>query len=208
MYTRNHGPCKSTLRKLPPLSEQMPHARLAKLIQLLQLRSYREGDFVLSSGKRSPYYIDARLTTMSAEGLPLIGALGFEAILTAGWEPDAVGGLTLGADPVAYAIAYHSSSSRTPIQAFTVRKQAKAHGSARQIEGPLPSGGSCVICEDVITTGASALQAAATVRAHGSHVLGVLAIVDRQEGGRQNIEATGLPVISLVTIQDLREQFR
>ena len=172
---------------------------IERLVALLVARSARRGDFVLSSGRRSDLYVDARLTTMDPAGLPLIGGLGLAAITAAGWEADSVGGLTLGADPVAFAIAYASALAGRPVRAFTVRKEAKSHGTGKLIEGPFAPHDRVVIVEDVITTGASALQAATAVRAHGGRVVGVLAVVDREEGGRDAIEAEGYPVRALVT---------
>lgn len=170
-----------------------------ELVTLLAERSARRGHFVLSSGKTSSLYIDARLTTMSPEGLALIGPLALAAINDAFGKVDAVGGLTLGADPISYAIAYASARTRSPVRACTVRKEPKSHGAGRQVEGPFVSGDRVVVIEDVITTGGSALKAIEVLRAHGAQILGVLALVDRQEGGREAIEAAGVPVISLVT---------
>src|SRR5438552_16712936 len=105
-----------------------------RLREMLLERSLRRGDFVLASGRRSSFYIDARQTTMSGEGLALIGALGFERLAARGWKPQLVGGLTLGADPVAYAVAAAAYAQGRPLDAFTVRKQPKAHGTAQRIE--------------------------------------------------------------------------
>jgi orotate phosphoribosyltransferase len=140
---------------------------------------------------------------MSPEGLSLIGPLGLAAIRGRGWMPDAVGGLTLGADPVAYAIAYASAERPPAIRAFTVRKEPKVHGTGRTIEGPLEGGDSVVIVEDVITTGASAMRAATAVQDAGASVLGVLALVDREEGGREALEHAGFAVQSLATVSEL-----
>jgi len=140
---------------------------------------------------------------MHAEGLALIGELGLEAIADAGWSAAAVGGLTLGADPVAYAIARASAGTGTPVHAFTVRKAAKTHGAGRRIEGCFEMGMQVVVVEDVVTTGASALEATAAVRAAGGTVLGVLAVVDREEGGRGTIEREGYSVRALVTLGEL-----
>jgi orotate phosphoribosyltransferase len=175
------------------------------LRRLLVERSVRHGDFVLASGQRSSFYIDCRPTTMSAEGLVLIGRLGLEAIRAAGWRPRAVGGLTLGADPVAYAIAAASHGSDLPIDAFTVRKEAKAHGTGRGIEGNFTSGAEVVIVEDVITTGGSARRAIASVEAAGGRVLGVLAVVDRGQGGRATLEREGRAVAALVGVEEILE---
>jgi len=172
---------------------------LAALDQLLLERSVRRGDFVLASGQRSSFYVDARLTTMSAQGLVLIGRVGLQAIRTKGWTPDAVGGLTMGADPVAYAIAAASVQSPPQVQAFSVRKETKAHGTGRRIEGNFAAGNRVVVVEDVLTTGGSAQQAVTRVRAEGGQVLGVLTVVDREEGGLKALEAQGIEVVSLTT---------
>ncbi len=175
----------------------------ARLIALLRERSVATGDFVLASGRRSRWYIDCRRTTMHAEGLALIGALGLAAIRDAGWAPAAVGGLTLGADPVAYAIARASHDAPPAVHGFTVRKQAKAHGAGRRLEGCFEPGMPVVVVEDVITTGGSALEAAAAVRDVGGQIVGVFAVVDREEGGREAIAAAGYAVQSLLRGSEL-----
>jgi orotate phosphoribosyltransferase len=179
---------------------------LDRLIALLARRSARRGQFTLASGRTSTLYIDARLTTMSPEGLALIGPLGLAAIRDAQWEADAVGGLTLGADPVSYAISYASASRPPAVRAFTVRKEAKAHGTGRLIEGPFESGDRVVIVEDVITTGGSALRAAEAVTRAGGLIAGVLSLVDREEGGREAIEAAGYAVRSLAPASAIARQ--
>lgn len=140
---------------------------------------------------------------MSPEGLSLIGPLGFAAIRARGWRVDAVGGLTLGADPIACAISYASATSDTPVRAFTVRKEPKTHGTGKLIEGPFKSGDHVVVIEDTITTGGSARKAVDAVRAAGGTVVGVLALVDREEGGREALEADGLEVVSLARAAEL-----
>ena len=175
----------------------------SRLIALLAARSTKRGKFTLASGKTSELYIDARLTTMSPDGLRLIGPLGLAALREQGWEVEAVGGLTLGADPIAYAISYASTESDKPLRAFTVRKQAKTHGTAKLIEGPFTAGDRVAIVEDVITTGKSTLQAIDAVQQAGGVVAGVLALVDREEGGRESIEATGIRVASIVRASEL-----
>ena len=177
--------------------------RRAVLLDLLATRSARKGSFVLASGKSSNIYIDARLTTMSPEGLVLIGELGAAVIAREFGGVDAVGGLTVGADPMAYAIAFHSATSRSPIRAFTVRKEAKAHGAGKLVEGPFRRGDRVVVIEDVITTGGSALRAVEALRASGVQILGVFALVDREEGGRQALEAEGLQVVALTTSSEI-----
>jgi len=176
---------------------------MPSLLDLLAERSAKRGDFTLASGKRSTLYIDARLTTMSPEGLALIGPLGLAALGKAGWHVDSVGGLTLGADPVSYAVSYASAVAGTPVRCFTVRKEAKAHGTGRLIEGSFRSGDRVAVIEDVITTGGSALRAVDAVRAAGGTVAGVLALVDREEGGRAAIEAAGLEVVALTRASDI-----
>jgi orotate phosphoribosyltransferase len=177
----------------------------SRLKLLLRTRSLRTGDFVLASGARSSYYIDARLTTMSGAGQLLIGRLGLAALDDAGWKAVAAGGLTLGADPVAYAIAHAAAAAGRELDAFTVRKQPKDHGTGRVIEGNLPEEGPVVVVEDVITSGGSALQAIRAVETAGARVLGVLAVVDREEGGRARITAEGYSVTALFTASDLLE---
>lgn len=174
-----------------------------RLLRLLADRSARRGNFTLASGKQSTLYIDARLTTMSPDGLALIGVLGLAAIRTSGWSVSAVGGLTLGADPVSYAIAYASADTSAPLRAFTVRKEVKAHGTGKLIEGPFRSGDRVAVIEDVITTGRSALRAIDAVRGAGGTVAGVLALVDREEGGCEAIVAAGVSAIALVRASDI-----
>jgi orotate phosphoribosyltransferase len=169
------------------------------LIALLAERSAKRGRFKLASGKESDFYVDARLTTMSPDGLALIGPLALSVLRETGWRIDAVGGLTLGADPISYAISYASASSDHPLRAFTVRKEAKAHGTGKLLEGPVREGDRVAIIEDVITTGGSALRAIEAVRNAKASVTGVLALVDREEGGRQAIEKAGVSVVSLTT---------
>jgi orotate phosphoribosyltransferase len=174
-----------------------------RLRQLLLERSVRHGDFLLASGQRSSYYIDCRLTTMSAEGQVLIGRLGLAAIRAAGWAPSAIGGLTMGADPVAYAIAAASWSNGPPIDAFSVRKEVKEHGTGQSIEGNFRPGDRVVVIEDVITSGGSARKAVAAVEAAGGGVLGVFAVVDREQGGREALTGAGIEVVALTTVSAL-----
>jgi orotate phosphoribosyltransferase len=174
-----------------------------ELRALLVERSIRKGDFVLASGARSSYYIDARLTTMSGAGQRLIGRLGLATLDAAGWHPAVVGGLTLGADPVAYSIAHAASLAGRALDAFTVRKEPKAHGTGRRIEGGFKPGMEVVVVEDVVTSGESALKAIRAVEEEGGRVLGVLAVVDRQEGGRQRLEDAGYPLLTLFTAAEL-----
>jgi orotate phosphoribosyltransferase len=173
------------------------------LRDLLLARSVRRGDFMLASGRRSSFYIDARLTTMSGDGLAVIGGLGLDRLAARGWTPQAVGGLTLGADPVAYALALTAKRRGLMLDAFTVRKQPKEHGTGKRIEGCFGPGYAVVIVEDVLTTGSSAREAIAAVEQEGGHVLGIMAVVDRQEGGREAIERSGYLVEAFLTASDL-----
>jgi orotate phosphoribosyltransferase len=187
-------PCHAALTRM---------SRRNDLLTLLATRSAKRGTFTLASGRQSSLYIDARITTMSPDGLALIGPLGLEAIQSAGWEIDAVGGLTLGADPIACAISYASASSAAPLRAFTVRKEPKTHGTAKLIEGPFLAGDRVAVIEDTITTGGSAKKAIDAVRAAGGTVVGVLALVDREEGGREALEADGVRVVSLARAAEI-----
>ena len=179
------------------------YANKSRLNELLQARSIRRGDFTLASGRRSSFYIDARTTTMSAEGLAVIGPMGLDRIQARGWVPRFVGGLTLGADPVAYAVAVAAYGRGVALDAFTVRKQAKDHGTGKRLEGCFATGGDVVIVEDVITTGQSAQDAIAAVQAEGGRILGILAVVDREEGGKAALEQAGYGVEALITATEL-----
>ena len=178
-------------------------ASRTQLNQLLATRSAQRGEFTLASGRRSNLYIDARLTTMSPEGLTIIGELGLDELRQSGWRPDAIGGLTLGADPVSYAISYASAGSELPLRAFTVRKQAKTHGTQKLIEGPLRPDDRVAVVEDVITTGGSALQAIQALQDFGATITGIIALIDREEGGRDTLEKAGFPVIALTTASQI-----
>ena len=140
---------------------------------------------------------------MSPDGLALIGPLALAALHEVDWRVHAIGGLTLGADPISYAIAYASAETTSPLRAFTVRKEAKAHGTGRLIEGPFREGDRVAVIEDVITTGGSALRAVDAVHAAGGTVVGVLALVDREEGGRDALVSAGLPVVALARASDI-----
>ena len=130
-----------------------------RLMEILIGRSVRLGDFTLASGAKSSYYVDARRTTMSAEGQHLTGAVCWDALQASGLEPTHVGGLTMGADPVTYALARESFERGHPLDGFSVRKKAKEHGTGQRIEGGLPEGARCLVIEDSMTTGGSALKA-------------------------------------------------
>lgn len=175
----------------------------SRLRRLLAERSVKSGDFTLASGRRSRYYVDARLTTMCGQGQILVGEVGWHAIQSAGWKPDFVGGMTLGADPLAYAVANHATRAGCTLDAFTVRKQPKGHGTGRQIEGGLPVGAKVVVVDDTVTSGGSLLESVKVVVRHGAIVVGVLALVDREEGGREMLREAGFDLRSVFTVGDL-----
>jgi orotate phosphoribosyltransferase len=177
------------------------------LLETIYVRSFSydpEGGFTLSSGKKSDVYIDVKKTSLSAEGMQLIGYACYQEIKLA--PVDAIGGLTLGADPIAYATALMSTQYGKPVDVFVVRKKAKEHGTKQCIEGNLKPGSNVIVVEDVLTTGGSAIQAVKKMQEAGHNVLGVLAIVDREEGGVDKIkEECGCKVRSLFTKTDLME---
>ncbi len=175
----------------------------ARLAGILRRESIKRGHFVLASGRTSDYYLDCRRTTLHPEGAYLVGVEVLAAIARRGWKPVAVGGLSLGADPIAAATAVVSHLQGTPVAAFLVRKEAKAHGTGQRIEGAPPAGSAVVIVEDVITTGGSSLVAVEACKEAGLPVAGLVAIVDRQEGGRENLEGAGLAVEALFTAKEL-----
>ena len=167
----------------------------SKLLDLLVRRSYLyrpERPFVLASGKTSPIYIDCRSTTTFAEAMPLVGQVFFNRLRQAGGGVliDAVGGLTLGADPIAAAVAYHSAVAGTPVSWFSVRKEPKQHGTARWIEGSVEAGARVGVVDDVVTTGGSTVTAVERCREYGLTVVAAVVLVDRGESdGRARIEA-------------------
>lgn len=174
-----------------------------RLEDLLVERSVRLGDFTLASGAKSDYYIDARLTTMSAEGQLLVGQVAYDAIGESGLRPTHVGGLTLGADPITYAIAHRSALEGSPIDGFTVRKRAKDHGTGQRIEGGLPTKGRALMIEDTMTTGRSTLEAVEAVRMHGAQIIGVLTLVNRSQGAQAFYAQQGLPLLALFSGEEL-----
>ncbi len=179
-------------------------ARKDRLIELLLLRSFQYSEnppFVLASGKTSPYYINCKPVTLHPEGLNLIGALGYEHAKRLGVT--AVGGLTLGADPIACAIASHSHARSKPMQAFVVRKVAKGHGLDRWIEGELPPGTPVAVLDDVLTTGASTISAIERAREAGLQVEDAIVLVDREQGGREAVQAYGVQVHAMITLSEL-----
>jgi orotate phosphoribosyltransferase len=171
-----------------------------ELIDLVRQLGLKLGDFTLASGKKSSYYLDCRKVTLDSQGANLI-AHGMLELL--GDElPQAVGGMAIGADPITAAIITVAGSQNRPLKGFIVRKEAKQHGTGKDVEGPVNPGDTCVIVEDVVTTGGSSLAAIEKVEAFGMKVLGVLAIIDRLEGGAEAFAAKGYKLRTLLTIRD------
>jgi orotate phosphoribosyltransferase len=176
----------------------------ARLLELLRQLSFERRTVTLASGKESDFYIDCKRTALTAEGHVLVGRCLLAEVLAVQPLVRAVGGLTLGADPIASAIALTSSLQGHPVDAFIVRKEPKGHGTGQWIEGrkTIPDGSRVIVLEDVVTTGGSALKAIERCRAERLEVVACLALVDRLEGGRQAIEASGVPLRSLFTRKD------
>ena len=177
-----------------------------QLKHLLLERSVRFGNFTLSSGGSSTYYIDARRTTMSAEGQVLVGRVGYEIVSQSGLEPTHLGGLTMGADPISYAIAHRSHLEGHPLDGFSVRKEAKHHGTGNRVEGGLDPSSRCLVIEDTLTTGKSTLSAVEALREHGVTVVGVLALVDRSDNAEELFREIGLPLLSFFPVKELLEK--
>ena len=181
----------------------------ALLKAMLLEKSIRTGEFTLASGKTSDLYVDCRVTAMDPFGANLIGDLGFEVaqheVAQRGLDVDCIGGMTMGADPISLAIGMNSArvAPNDALDVFTVRKEPKGHGRGKRIEGNFESGDQVILVDDVITTGGSALKAADAIEAEGGKIQFCLVLVDREEGGREAIEARGIPVISLFTRSEL-----
>lgn len=176
------------------------------LLDLLCQLAYKEGDFVLSSGQRSSYYINGKQVTLHPQGALTIGRLLLSSLSL---DTEAVAGLTLGADPIVSAVSVVSAIEHRPIPALIIRKEAKGHGTMAYIEGPsLSAGAKVVVVEDVVTTGQSALKAVERLQDAGYRVEQVMALVDRQQGGAELYESTGLKFQALFTIQDLQRRYK
>ncbi len=176
-----------------------------ELVRLLALKSFRLGEFKLSSGGISDYYVDCRTTTLDARGSQLTGQVFLEEIEKRGWRPQAIGGLTMGADPVVVSVAVISGT----IHGFLVRKSEKQHGTGLRIEGFREKGARVVIVDDVCTTGASTVQAIEAAREFGFNIVGAMCLVEREEAkGRPSVQraAAPAPFVSVFTAQDVREQ--
>ena len=170
------------------------------LIALVREKALKRGQFTLASGRQASYYLDCRKVTLDSAGANLV-AQGMLQLLEESW-PDAVGGMAIGADPITAAIITLADIQGKSLAGFIVRKEAKQHGTGRDVEGPVQAGQTAVIVEDVVTTGASALTAIDRVEAAGLKVAGVLAIVDRLEGGAEAFAQRGYPLKTLLTIRD------
>ena len=177
----------------------------ATLKKLLLEKSVRTGNFTLASGQQSDLYIDCRVTALDPFGANLIGDLGWHAVRSKihseHLKIDAIGGMTLGADPISLAVGMTSAAKHPAeaLQVFTVRKEAKNHGTGKQIEGNFKAGDNVIVVDDVITTGGSTLKAIDAIERAGGKIAFCLVLVDREEGGRQAIEARGIHVLALFT---------
>src|ERR1700704_4491975 len=176
-----------------------------ELLKLLAHKSFRLGEFQLSSGSTSDYYIDCRTTTLDARGAQLVGEVFLAEIREQGWEADAVGGLTMGADPIVVAVAVTSGT----MHGFLVRKAEKQHGTGQRIEGFAEKGTRVVIVDDVCTTGSSTIQAIEAAREFGFEIIGVMCLVERHEAhGRPDVERAAAPAtfISIFTATEVRKE--
>ena len=181
------------------------HSARQKLLTILAHKSFRLGEFKLSSGGTSDYYIDCRTTTLDAKGSRLTGEVFLEEIRQRGWKPQATGGLTMGADPIVAAVSVVSGE----LNGFLVRKAEKQHGTGQRIEGYREKGARVVIVDDVCTTGASTIQAIEAAREFGFEIVGVMCLVEREEAkGRPNVEKAAAPAqfVSIFTANDVRSE--
>ena len=177
-----------------------------RLRELIDELAVVRGRVTLASGRQADYYVDLRRVTLHHEAAPLVGQVLLDRLVALGLGPgriDAVGGLTLGADPIATALLHTAASRGLALDAFVVRKQAKDHGLQRRIEGPDVAGRRVVVLEDTSTTGGSPLSAVEALREAGASVVGVAVVVDRDAGARQAIEAAGLPYRYALGLDDL-----
>lgn len=180
-----------------------------RLIELVIEKAFRyseEPAFRLVSGRMSNYYFNCKAVTLHPEGMFLIGNIVFDLIKDLGIQ--GIGGLTLGADPIANAVSYTSYLKGKPVEAFVVRKTAKAHGTMQWIEGNIQSGDRVIIVDDVITTGKSTIEALTRAKEAGLEIVKVIALIDRQEGGREAIEALGYKLEAVITRDEVMERYR
>lgn len=171
-----------------------------KLLSLFHERALKFGDFTLASGKKSSYYLDGKQITLHSEGLRQVS----EGLLDllADVEFEAIGGMSIGADPIVGGVLTAAAERGRAMDGFLIRKEAKGHGTNRYVEGPVKSGARVVIIDDVVTTGGSSLQAADRIIEFGCQVVTVVGVIDRMEGGAANFAARNMPFRSLLTIQD------
>lgn len=163
-----------------------------------------DGNFTLHSGEKSTVYVDGKLTTCLPEAMPLVGRLFLEKIRECGWIPEAIGGLTVGADPIAFSVARESLEQRYQINAFIVRKEPKKHGKQKFIEGlDQTEGRNVVIVDDVCTKGESTWQAVDKARQAGMHVLGAICLVDREQGATALLAGKGVSLVNIFTLKEL-----
>jgi orotate phosphoribosyltransferase len=174
----------------------------SKLLEEIRRKAYKEGDFTLASGLKSDYYIDMKEVILDAEGSLLAGRMIYETIKS--WPATAVGGLELGSVPISTAVCLVFALEGKPMSNFIVRKEAKAHGAKKKIEGAVGNASRVVIVEDVVSTGGSSLKAVEAVLETGAKIIGIVSIVDREMGGREAFEARGIQYTPLFTISQLR----
>ena len=176
-----------------------------RLLTILKTLSYEEGDFILVSGKKSAYYIDAKETTLNPEGMHLVGKIMYKMVREIPGI-DAVGGVSIGGDPLVCAVVLESYGKKDNLAGFIIRKEPKGHGTNRWIEGGknLKDGMNIVILEDVVTTGGSSLKAIEATEKEGYNVKAIVAILDRLEGGKDTIESKGYLFKSIFNLNDLR----
>ncbi len=183
-----------------------------RLIELVITRTFKYTDkptFKLASGKTSSFYFNCKPTTLHPEGMYLIGNLFYDFIKgRRGWKVKGVGGLTLGADAIANAVAYTSYLKDDPMESFVIRKEAKKHGTMQWVEGDVKKGDKVLIVEDVVTTGGSSIKAVKRAKKCGLKVVGVLTLIDRQEGGKEAIEKLGVPCVALLTKEEIFKVFK
>jgi orotate phosphoribosyltransferase len=179
----------------------------ARLCEIIREKSWKEGEFTLTSGKKSSFYIDCKQTTLSAEGAYLCGRLMYKKIAASVSRIDAVGGMTLGADPLVTAVSIASFLEKKPVPAFIIRKEPKGHGTAAWLEGMsnIPDGGNVALVEDVVTTAGTLIKAIKRTEEAGYRVAMVLTVVDREEGGRELLEKEGYALEALLTKTEIRQ---
>lgn len=184
----------------------MDHSARQSLVSLIRKLSYREGDFTLASGKKSSFYVDLKVTTLHPEGAHLIGRCAVELVKREGLKIEGVGGLTLGADPLATAVSLASRETGHAWPAYIVRKEPKDHGTARYIEGTenLRPGAKLLVLEDVVTTGGSSLKAIERLREAGYDPVAVLTVVDRAQGGADAFAKVGVKFFALATLAEIQ----